>query len=99
MHSFYLIALFPVAAFATLYGHCSGPSNGGKATGDYLDDGICDYTSDCKSRGGSYISNGCPDDGDSITCCLIGLDDSYESKQLPMLFVAASSWLIISDEQ
>jgi hypothetical protein len=98
MHSIYLLTLFPVAAFATLYGHCTG-APAGKATGDYLADGICDYTTDCTARDGSHISGGCPYDDDSITCCLIGRDQSYLSKQLPMLFIAGSSCDIISSEQ
>jgi hypothetical protein len=77
MHPVYLIAaLFPAAAFATLYGHCSGT-----ATGEYKTDGICDYTTDCTGRGGSHIVGGCPNDSDDITCCVIGLEQSVASKQ------------------
>ena len=94
MHSFYLIALFPVATYATLYGHCSGT-----ATGEYLSDGICDYTSDCNTRKGSHITGGCPYDDNDITCCLIGLAGSSDSKQLPIPFIAASTCRIISAEQ
>jgi hypothetical protein len=65
MHSIYFLALFPVAAFATLYGHCTG-APAGTATGDYLADGICDYTTDCTARDGSHISGGCPYDDDSL---------------------------------
>ncbi|KAH8777223.1 hypothetical protein BGZ57DRAFT_1004417 [Hyaloscypha finlandica] len=75
MHSTYLVALFPLAAYATLYGHCSGPSDGGKATGVYLNDGICDLTTDCNHRSGSHITNGCPHDHNDVTCCVIGLGD------------------------
>ena len=47
MRSLYLVTLFPLAAVATLNGHCSGSAGGGKATGDYLTDGICVTTSTC----------------------------------------------------
>lgn len=72
--SYILLSLFPLRALATVNGHCSGT-----ATGDYLKYGICITTSNCNSYDGSYISGGCPNDVENVKCCVVGLDDSYET--------------------
>ncbi|KAH8820211.1 hypothetical protein F5884DRAFT_763226 [Xylogone sp. PMI_703] len=69
MYSFLLLGLFPLAALATVNGHCSGSA----ATGNWGTDGICVSTSTCTSYGGKYISGACPFDADNIKCCLVGL--------------------------
>lgn len=75
MHlSLTLLPLFPLLALATVDGHCSGT-----ATGDYLKYGICISTSECSSFKGSYITGGCPNDVNSVKCCLIGLGGSIST--------------------
>ena len=82
-----LLALFPLTAMAAYKGRCTGPPNG-KATDNYLEYGICDYTSDCNDRGGKHIANGCPYDGDSITCCIIGpVPDEASKYPVPQLSI------------
>lgn len=72
MHSFYLLALFPFSAMATLNGHCTGAD----ATGDWGEYGICIYTSTCADYNGATTNGACPDDPDDIKCCLIGVGPS-----------------------
>lgn len=81
MRSFYLVALFPLAAIAETNGHCSGT-----ATGFWLSEGICEPTATCVHYGGAYITGGCPDDPEDVKCCLIGLETSDDSKQLPVFY-------------
>ncbi|KAK3368614.1 hypothetical protein B0H63DRAFT_78561 [Podospora didyma] len=60
------LSLLPLAAHATVNGHCSGT-----ATGLYLKEGICISTSKCNDYGGQYITGGCPNDPNDIKCCRI----------------------------
>lgn len=75
MHLFYLVTLFPLAALAAVNGHCSG-----KATGQYLTDGICESIATCDYYHGSYMDGGCPDDVPDVKCCLVGLQGSESCK-------------------
>ncbi|KAK4199168.1 hypothetical protein QBC40DRAFT_297735 [Triangularia verruculosa] len=68
MRSFYILAGFPLAALATVNGHCSGD----QATGEWRSKGICISTGTCTSYGGKYITGACPNDPDNIKCCLVG---------------------------
>lgn len=64
-----VLATLPLAALATLHGHCTGS----KATGVWGEDGICEYTSTCAAYGGSTKDGACPSDPDNVKCCLVGL--------------------------
>ncbi|KAH8798059.1 hypothetical protein DL96DRAFT_891157 [Flagelloscypha sp. PMI_526] len=64
-----LLLLSPLAAHATLNGHCTPP-----ATPDginYTSFGICIHTSTCDSYGGTYVSGHCPYDANDIKCCFV----------------------------
>ena len=69
MRPFYFIAAFPLAAIATLNGHCTGD----KASSIQKANGICIHTQKCKDYGGKYTSGACPYDSDDIKCCTIGV--------------------------
>ncbi|KAH8903355.1 hypothetical protein BR93DRAFT_201309 [Coniochaeta sp. PMI_546] len=75
MQLFYLISLFPLAALATLNGHCSGSA----ATGVWKDNGICIKTSTCNQYHGEYKSGACPNDPDDVKCCVIGYAPNAET--------------------
>ncbi|KAK0726288.1 hypothetical protein B0T21DRAFT_385591 [Apiosordaria backusii] len=68
MRSFYILAAFPLTAFAAINGHCTGA----EATGEWGSKGICIRTGTCNSYNGAYKSGACPFDGDDVKCCLIG---------------------------
>lgn len=76
MKLIYLTALFPVAALATLNGHCTGSA----ATGVWKDHGICIKTSTCDQYHGEYKSGACPDDPNDVKCCVIGYAPNAETK-------------------
>ena len=86
MYSFCLLAFFPLAALATIDGHCSGT-----ATGEWLTDGICEPTATCDYYSGKYITGGCPNDPDDVKCCLVGLATDSSGMQFAMIFLTASS--------
>jgi hypothetical protein len=90
MYSFYLVAFFPLAALAAIDGHCSGA-----ATGQWLQDGICEHTATCNYYKGKYMTGGCPNDPDDVKCCLVGLGPDTSGKQLAMIFITVSSYCII----
>lgn len=91
MHSSYLVALCPLAALAAINGHCTGT-----ATGIWLQDGICETIATCDYYHGTYITGGCPNDGNDVKCCLVGLAGGSSGKQLGMIFITVSSYCIIS---
>lgn len=75
MQFFYFITLFPMAALATLNGHCSGSA----ATGVWKDNGICVKTSTCNQYKGQYKSGACPNDADDVKCCIVGFYPNEET--------------------
>ena len=77
--------LFPLATLAAINGPCTGPPDG-KASGDYLTEGICLLVGDCVDSHGTAGSTlpgggGYPFDPNDVTCCVIGLEGSSAGKQ------------------
>ena len=94
MYSSYLVALFPLASLAAIDGHCTGT-----ATGIWLQDGICETIATCDYYKGTYMTGGCPNDGNDVKCCLVGLSGGTggsSGKQLAMIFITVSSYCVIS---
>ncbi|KAK3988672.1 hypothetical protein QBC44DRAFT_292297 [Cladorrhinum sp. PSN332] len=69
MRSVLVLATLPLAAFAAINGKCSGSA----ATGKWKESGICVKTSTCRSYGGSYKNEACPNDPADVKCCLVGI--------------------------